>query len=227
MKGKMERWRGGSDDWPLSHGVISDLQNSQRALDPRRKDETQRDTQTPQHWHKNRGLALTKLQTLHTYTSLTQAHSLPHKSAYIFLNSASSPVKIGLRIIQQFSKQVRKICRILQRMKPFHNGTRKQEPSEKQQIEIYTHIHTFWHEWPWGRIWWVHAREVLSETTWAMLASWATQMVTHIYTHRVNSVSCGNINVSSFMDDYSQQERGISLMTKTATWQEGGNKADF
>lgn len=32
-----------------------------------------------------------------------------------------------------------------------------------------------------------------------------------MYAHRANSVNCGNINVSSFRDDYSQQERGASL----------------
>lgn len=33
--------------------------------------------------------------------------------------------------------------------------------------------------------------------------------------HRANSVSCGNINVSSFIDDYSQQERGHLFHTQT------------
>lgn len=94
MKGKMVRWRDGergrwrdgNDDWPLSHGVISDLQNSQRALNPRREDEIEMPHKyllthiqaNKQYWHKNRARALTYLQK-YTHVQLTQAHSLTHR----------------------------------------------------------------------------------------------------------------------------------------------------
>lgn len=52
------------------------------------------------------------------------------------------------------------------------------------------------------------------------------------HTHRANSVSCGNINVSSFIDDYSQQERGHlfndSLSHPNApTRQKGGSEGNI
>lgn len=55
---------------------------------------------------------------------------------------------------------------------------------------------------------------------------------THTHVHRANSVSCGNINVSSFIDDYSQQERGHLFNDSlshpnTPTRQEGGNEGDI
>lgn len=68
---------------------------------------------------------------------------------------------------------------------------------------------------------------MLGETKWAMLASWTTHTAPH--TH---SVSFGNINVSSFIDDYSQQERGHLFNDSlshpnTTIRQEGGNRGDI
>lgn len=73
---------------------------------------------------------------------------------------------------------------------------------------------------------------MLGETKWAMLASWATQTVTHTHTNSAHSVSFGNINVSSFIDDYSQQER-VHLINeslshpKPPSRQEGGEGGVF
>lgn len=64
-----------------------------------------------------------------------------------------------------------------------------------------------------------------------MLASGATQTATH--THRANSVGCGYVNVSAFIDEYSQQDWwGISLMTvfhtqKVPPDRRAGSKADI
>lgn len=71
----------------------------------------------------------------------------------------------------------------LQRMSPFHKGTRRQE-SWDQQTEIYTYAHTR------TSLVTVTLREDFvgggpeRKTKWAMLASWATQTATHTYTEQ-------------------------------------------
>ena len=112
---------------------------------------------------------------------------------------------------------------IQQRMSPIHKGTRTQESWDQQQTGTYTHTlshthtHTNTHASP------VQVTVTLREdlvSVWGGSAGWNkvghvgimghSDSNTHTYTraHRANSVSCGNINVSSFIDDYSQQERG-------------------